>query len=67
MQNIQKGVFITTSSFSREAKEFAEHQQQKNLKLIDGEMLTHLMVKYEVGIVSQQSLKIYKVDNSYFE
>lgn len=67
MQNIQKGVFITTSSFSREAKEFAEHQHQKNLNLIDGGMLTHLMVKYEVGIASQQSLKIYKVDNSYFE
>lgn len=67
MQNIQKGVFITTSGFSRDAKEFAEHQQQKNLKLIDGMMLTQLMVKYEVGIVSQQNIKIYKVDNSYFE
>lgn len=67
MQNIQKGVFITTSSFTREAIEYAEHQQQKNLKLIDGEMLTRLMVKYEVGIVCQQSLKIYKVDNSYFD
>lgn len=67
MQNIQKGVFITTSSFTREAIEYAENQQQKSLKLIDGQMLTTLMVKYEVGIVSQQSLKIYKVDNSYFE
>ena len=67
MQNIQKGVFITTSSFTREAIEYAEHQQQKSLKLIDGEMLTKLMVKYEVGIISRQSLKIYKVDYSYFE
>lgn len=67
MQNIQKGVFITTSSFTREAAEYAEQQQQKNLKLIDGEMLTRLMVKYEVGIVSQQSIKIYKIDNLYFE
>ncbi len=67
MQNIQKGVFITTSSFSREAVEYAERQQQKSLKLIDGEMLTKLMVKYEVGIINQQSLKIYKVDYSYFE
>ena len=67
MQNIQKGVFITTSSFTREAVEYVEHQQQKNLKLIDGEMLMRLMVKYEVGIVSYHSLKIYKVDSSYFE
>lgn len=47
--------------------EFAEHQRQKSLKLIDGEMLTRLMVKYEVGIIGQQSLKIYKIDNLYFE
>lgn len=67
MQNIQKGVFITTSGFTRDAIEYAERQQQKNLKLIDGEMLTKLMVKYEVGIISRQSLKIYKVDYSYFE
>ncbi len=67
MQNIQKGVFITTSGFTREAMEYVERQQQKSLRLIDGEMLARLMVKYEVGIVSQQSLKIYKVDNSYFE
>lgn len=67
MQNIQKGVFITTSSFTHEAIQYAEQQQQKSLKLIDGEMLTKLMVKYEVGVVNQQSLKIYKVDNLYFE
>ena len=67
MQNIQKGVFITTSDYTKEAKEYAEHQQQKNLKLIDGKMLTRLMVKYGVGIICQQSLNIYKVDNSYFE
>lgn len=67
MQNVHKGVFITTSSFTRKAIEFAEHQQQKSLKLIDGEMLTRLMVKYEVGIIGQQSLKIYKIDNLFFE
>lgn len=67
MQNIQKGVFITTSSFTHEAINYAEQQQQKSLKLIDGKALIRLMVKYEIGIVSQQSLKIYKVDNLYFE
>lgn len=67
MQNIQKGVFITTSSFTKEAVKYAEHQQQKSLKLIDGKMLTRLMAKYEVGTVSKQCLKIYRVDNSYFE
>ena len=67
MQNVQKGVFITTSSFTKEAKQYAEQQQQKNLKLIDGQMLGHLMVKYEVGIVVEDNIKIYRVDTTYFE
>lgn len=67
MQNVQKGVFITTSTFSNEARKYAEQQQQKNLKLIDGEMLSALMIKYEVGITTEDSIKIYRVDSSYFE
>ncbi len=67
MQNVQKGVFITTSCFTREATTYAETQQQKNLKLIDGKMLAELMVKHEVGIVrAAKPFVIYKLDNSYF-
>ncbi len=36
MQNVHKGVFITTSSFTKEAVVYAKNQQQKSLKLIDG-------------------------------
>lgn len=67
MQNVQKGVFITTSSFTKEARLYAEQQQQKNLKLIDGEMLSALMIKHEVGIVVENSIKIYRLDAAYFE
>lgn len=67
MQNVQKGVFITTSSFTKEAKQYAEQQQQKNLRLIDGKMLTSLMIKYEVGIVPEDVIKIYRLDTAYFE
>ena len=67
MQNVQKGVFITTSSFTKEAKQYAEQQQQKNLKLIDGEMLSSLMIKYEVGISVENIIKIYRLDSAYFE
>lgn len=67
MQNVHKGVFITTSSFTREAVLYAKSQQQKSLKLIDGAMLTDLMVKHEVGIVkTAKPLIIYKLDQSYF-
>lgn len=67
MQNVQKGVFITTSSFTKEAIQYAEQQQQKNLKLIDGAMLSSLMIRYEVGIIVEDTIKIYRLDAAYFE
>ena len=67
MQSVQKGVFITTSSFTKEAINYANKQQQKSLKLIDGDMLADLMIKHEVGItVAGKPFAIYKLDNSYF-
>ena len=44
MEHINKGVFITTSSFTRSAIQFIEKQQQKNIKLIDGNLLADLLV-----------------------
>lgn len=67
MKSVQKGVFITTSSFTRDAMKYVEEQQQKNLKAIDGKLLVELMVKYEVGVKAQQSFSIYKLDTSYFD
>ncbi len=67
MQNINKGVFITTSNFTKEATEYIERQQQKSIKLINGEILTELMVKYGAGVQVQQQIKLYKIDNTYFE
>lgn len=66
MQNVQKGVFITTSKFSKQAIEYANMQQQKNLKLIDGEVLTELMLKYGVGITPISIFTTYKIDKDYF-
>lgn len=66
MENVQKGVFITTSKFTEQAIEYAKKQQQKNLKLIDGSMLADLMVKYEVGVVAVKYFNAYKVDKDYF-
>jgi len=67
MENVQKGVFITTSSFTSEAKKFVNRQQQKSIKIIDGKLLAELMVKYEVGVKVNQTFNIYKMDTSYFE
>ena len=67
MKSVQKGVFITTSSYTKGAIRYVEEQQQKNLKIIDGKLLAELMVKYEIGVKSQQLFHIFKLDTSYFE
>ena len=66
MENVQKGVFITTSSFTREAIAFVNKQQQKSIKLIDGELLSDLLVKYCIGVDIARSLELYKLDADYF-
>lgn len=66
MEHIQKGVFITTSSFTEEAVAYIEKQQQKRVKLIDGPFLSELLVKYEVGVYVAQKVSIYKLDSEYF-
>lgn len=50
MQDVQKGVFITTSTFTKEVRNYAEKQQQKSLKLIDGDLLAELKIKYGIGL-----------------
>ena len=67
MQDVQKGVFITTSSFTKEARKYAEGQQQKSLKLIDGDLLAELMIKYGIGLEKVQTYTVYKINEDYFE
>lgn len=67
MGYVQKGVFITTSSYTKEALSFGSQQQQKSIKLIDGDMLAEYMVKYKIGVESVKEYSIYKIDSSYFE
>lgn len=67
MQDVQKGVFITTSTFTKEAKAYAENQQQKSLKLIDGDLLAELMIKYGIGLEQIQTYTVYKINEDFFE
>lgn len=66
MEHVQKGVFITTSTFTKEATSFVAKQQQKSIKLIDGNLLADLLVKYRIGVSIAQSFSLYKMDLDYF-
>lgn len=61
----KKGVFITTSNFSKEAIEYAD--LTGNIVLIDGEMLARLMIEYDVGVSKVKSYDVKKIDTDYFE
>lgn len=60
-----KGVFVTTSSFSKQAREFA-HGIPQRIILIDGEMLTALMLENNVGVRVQRTLDLKKIDEDFF-
>lgn len=63
-QKAKKGVFITTSTYTAQALQFAKSVE--GIVLIDGPRLTDLMIDNEVG-VSARAVKIPKVDTDYFD
>ena len=65
-QRAKKGVFITTSHFTKEAKEFASQMDTK-IVLIDGEKLAQYMIDYNLGVSVQNIYEIKKLDSDYFE
>lgn len=60
-----KGVFVTTSSFSRGAVEYAHNLPQRVI-LIDGNRLAGLMIEHGVGTRSQQTIQIQRLDEDFF-
>jgi restriction system protein len=65
-QRASKGVFITTSSFTREAIGFARSIGIRII-LIDGARLVELMADHNVGVSSAGTYEVKKIDYDYFE
>ncbi len=61
-----KGLFVTTSRFSSSAIETAQFLS-KRIVLIDGDQLTKLMIRYNVGYQVEETFEIKKIDEDYFE
>lgn len=61
----RKGVLITTSSFTQDAKQYVQIIE-KRIVLIDGEELAQLMIDYGVGVTEVASYIIKKMDIDYF-
>jgi len=65
-QRAKKGVFITTSNFSKDAIIYASQMDTK-IVLIDGEQLAQYMIDYNLGVSVQNTYEIKKIDSDYFE
>lgn len=65
-QKATKGVFITTSSYSKEAKQYVQNLNKK-IVLIDGQELARYMIEYNVGVSTKQVYEIKRIDSDYFE
>lgn len=65
-QGTAKGIFVTTSSFTKKAEEYVR-ACSKQVVLIDGDMLAQLMVKYGVGFRSENTYVVKRIDEDYFE
>ena len=64
-QRARKGIFITTSSFSREATSYVSYIDSKII-LIDGEQLAQLMIDYNVGVAGMAVYELKRMDSDYF-
>lgn len=62
----RKGVFITTSQFSAEARDFVSRIDTK-IVLIDGKKLVQLMFDYGLGVSTVKTYEIKRIDSDYFE
>ena len=65
-KHANRGVFITTSAFTKDASEFVEAMPQK-IVLIDGRQLASLMIEHDVGVSSTRTYTLKRLDQDYFD
>lgn len=61
-----KGVFVTTSQFTREARDYVKAIQQPKIVLIGGEELAQFMIDHDIGVRDVATYRVKRVDLDYF-
>ncbi len=62
-----KGIFITTSDFNKNARERAKADSMVNIVMINGDELVKLMIEYGVGVNTKEEFALKEIDDEYFE
>jgi restriction system protein len=65
-QRARKGVFITTSTYTKDATDYVSHIETK-VVLIDGKHLANLMIDFDVGVAPAATYIVKRVDSDYFD
>ncbi len=61
----RKGIFLTTSTFTTDAREYVKNLDTKVI-LIDGEQLAEYMIDFGVGVNTASTFEVKRIDNDYF-
>lgn len=62
----KKGIFITSSEFTREARDYVTHLEPR-VVLIDGKTMARLMVEHDVGMTSKSIYELKSIDQDFFD
>jgi restriction system protein len=65
-QGADKGIFITTSTFTKEAVDYASKIESPKIVLIDGKKLTELMFEYGIGVSTEATYEVKRIDSDFF-
>ena len=65
-KHAKKGVFITTSTFSQNAIDYAKAAEAR-IVLIDGRQLCDYMIRYGLGVTTRKVIEIKSIDSDYFD
>ena len=64
-KHAKKGVMLTTSSFSADARDYVKGIDSK-IALIDGDRLAQLMIDYDLGVSPMAKYEVKRIDSDYF-
>ncbi|MEN2412309.1 restriction endonuclease [Flavobacterium mesophilum] len=67
VKGFNKGVFLTTSSFSPEAIKTALESKQHKIILIDGKKLANLAIEFNVGVQVEETILLKRIDMDFFD
>ncbi len=62
--DIEKGVFLTTGTFTRAAREEASNAGKQQIDLIDGEEFINKLIEYRLGVTEKT---VFEIDKAFFE